>query len=456
MTDLLKDRTLGYNDLDPAQKRAVEFMLNGDCSLIVGNMGSGKTITALTAIAALLDSGDCTRVLVVSTKKICQTVWAQDAARWSHTRHLVINSAVGTPAKRSAAINEPSDIVLINYENVSWFHDTYNVHNFDAVVFDEITKVSPSSQVLKRFRRRLTPFKWRAGLTATPVPENFLNLYSQMLVLDDGVALGTNFSDYKLEYFRPVDYDQKIWKLRKGCGEKILAKIHKSIFMLPDYRHQLPEFKVEFVPVFWSTQVRYQYEQFARDMVLNTPTSSQVAAVNSGVLSQKLHQFTQGFVYDDTHRIEVHKNKLGVLKSLLDDRLHAKNCLIVYWFDEDRARLLQLLPQARILTPNNTEQVVADWNAGKIQHLLIHPRSAGHGLNLERGGCNIIWYSLYWSRDLWGQTNGRLWRRGQHERVTAWVLFAAEGMDPVIYAAVQSKERFDTLFWSYLNGFTKT
>jgi superfamily II DNA or RNA helicase len=446
---------LGYNDLDAAQKRAVEFMLNGDYSLIVGNMGSGKTITTLTAITELLDSGDCARVLVVATKKICQTVWAQDAARWDHTRHLTINRAVGTPAKRCAAINEPSDIVLLNYENVPWFHDTYKVHNFDAVVFDEITKVSPSSQILKRFRRRLAPFKWRVGLTADPVPENFLNLYSQMLVLDDGAALGTNFDEYKQEYFRPVDYEQKIWQLRKGGGEKILEKVQYSIFILPDYRHQLPKFKVEFVPVLWSKKTRERYEQFAREMVLKMPVAS-VVAVNSGVLSQKLHQFTQGFMYAGEDVIELHRAKSRALTHLLDCRLLNKNCLIVYWFKEDCARLLELLPGAHILRPDNTEEVIKDWNAGKIQHLLIHPRSAGHGLNLERGACNIIWYSQYWSRDLWNQTNGRLWRRGQFEDVTAWVLFAVDGIDPILYATVQDKGRFDALFFDHLATFLKT
>jgi hypothetical protein len=181
-----------------------------------------------------------------------------------------------------------------------------------------------------------------------------------------------------------------------------------------------------------------------------------VVAVNSGVLSQKLHQFTQGFMYDGEDMIELHRTKSRALSHLLDCRLFDKNCLIVYWFEEDRTRLLELLPGARILTPNNTEEVIKDWNAGKIQHLLIHPRSAGHGLNLERGGCNIIWYSLYWSRDLWNQTNGRLWRRGQRESVTAWVLFAVDGMDPIIYDAVQDKERFDALFFEHLTTFLKT
>lgn len=442
-----------YDDLSQDQRNAAVRLYEFDYTLLVGKMGAGKTITILTAIAELLDDSEISRVILFTTKTVGLTVWKQEAAQWSHTTHLKINIAIGTERQRFNAITMASDIVVINYENAVWFFDHYKTHNFNAIVFDEIQKVSPSSQILKRARRRLGPFIWRVGATGTPVSEDFLKLFSQMLVLDDGRALGTNFDEYKAEYFRAVDFDRKQWKLRKGSAEKILARIGGNVYTMKDYRDQLPPLVIHKIHVPWNGLTKEVYQKFAKSMTLDTDDEPLIA-MNNAVLSQKLHQFTQGFAYQGDDCIWIHDAKLHSMRQLLRVELKERHTIIVYWFKEDLHELLSILPDAVVFDSKQAEYLENAWNSGAIKHLLIHPRSCGHGLNLQRGGHDLVWYSLYWSRDLWEQVIGRLWRRGQLNAVDVWALMAFDGLDPVIMETVEGKGEFDELFMDYFDALT--
>jgi len=437
---------LGLADLTNAQLNGVDTLCSQNATMLIGKMGSGKTIVTLTAIAELLQDIYISRVLVLTTKNVAKTVWQEDAAKWAHTQHLKVAKAIGTPLERTVAIESDADIVVMNYENVPWFFDNYAKHNFDGIVFDEIQKVTPTSTLFKRLRRRLDPFKWRVGGTGTPVSENFLNLFSMMHILDDGACLGSVNKDFKERYFIAIDYHRREWKMLPGADKKIMERIKHFICELPDYRHELPPLELTMVGIQPTKSLQDNYDTFKRRAVLKT-NGDPIAAINNGVLTQKLHQFNQGFMYDDDSLVDLHVRKLNTLI----DVIPLEPTVIVYWFDEDLQRLQRLLGELAVtFDSHKAEKIVKDWNEGKIKYLLIHPRSAGHGLNLERGGYNMVWYSLYWSRDLWEQTIGRLWRRGQIKNVHVYVLVMLGMMDEVIFAALQNKGKFDELFLKHL------
>ena len=443
---------LNISLLTDDQQNGIDRLYNHDHTLMVGKMGSGKTIVTLTALVELLADKVVSRVLVVAPLKVCKTVWRQEAANWEHTQHLNIALCTGTEKDRLHALNLNAEITLINFENLSWLFrkaggkGMKNV--FDGLVIDELSKLkSVGGTQFKSLRPRLTDFVWRVGLTGTPVSEDWAGLFGQMMVIDGGVTLGTRKDNFMSKYFFPTDYMRYNWELHDWAAAAMAKAIAPYVHTLPDYRSELPLCRYEVLSVTLPDNVREVYDTLQRDMV-----AEGVDAANAAVLSGKLQQVTSGFMYREDEETLL----------LSDFRITAAvaackhgNTLLCYWYKEDYSRLLVALGDAGLrvgtLATGDLEATCASWNAGEYDVLLIHPRSAGHGLNLAQGGSRVLWFAPQWSRDLWEQTVARLWRRGQKNSVTVTTIEAVDTIDNLVALRVSDKAAFDRLFSEYFN-----
>tara|TARA_R110000803_G_scaffold128338_1_gene195763 strand:- start:713 stop:2056 length:1344 start_codon:yes stop_codon:yes gene_type:complete len=435
------------------QQDCVDHLYENDYTLLDAAMGSGKSVVALTAIAELIRDGAFKHVLIIAPLKVCKTVWKQEAAGWEHTSHLSVARAVGTAAERLAAVREKADITVINFENIVWlFRELHKkeIAHLDALVVDELSKLkSGGGSQFKALRPRLKNFCWRVGLTGTPVSEDWLGLYAQMLVVDGGAALGTRKDQYQRKYFYPTDYMEFSWELHDHSPAEITKKIAHLVYTLPDYRAELPPITYETLLLPMPKSVAAAYEEMSETMVLD---AEDVAAENAAVLSGKLLQIANGFYYTpDGDGMRISNYKIDACVAAVDDS--DGPVVVFYWFKSDLAELKKRMPHAREMgkTP---EQTLAEWNSGAIDVLLLHPRSAGHGLNAAAGGHEIIWLGPVWSRDLWEQSNARLWRRGQKHPVRVRSIIANHSIDLIVTDRVEGKGKFKELFKKHLHAVT--
>ena len=443
---LTNSAKLSPDILTSDQQQAITALYEGN-RLLVSPMGGGKTIIAASAISELLDDGYLSRVLIVSTPKIVRTVWAQEFAKWQHTAHIDIQSATGTPAQRLAVFNSDAKVIALSFDNLPWAKESGLLAQFDGLLIDETTKLKTSGGAqFKALRPYLKRYKWRAGLTGTPVSENFESLYAQIMLIDAGAALGTRKDTFMRRYFLPIDPKGYRWELLPGADKEILKQIAPLVHVTPDYRASLPPISYENTPLTMPPELTSYYDAMARDMA-----TEDAHAVTSAVLVQKLQQIASGFIYlpDGSPRL-LDNYRIDALLQLLQ-RLPRK-VIIVYWYKEDLARLKTALPTAQELTPRNLEQQTQRWNAGEIDYLLIHPRSAGHGLQLEKGGCNLVWFTPQWSNDLWQQTNARIWRQGQTRPVKIYSLCARGTIERFIAQRITDKQEFMEIFNQHLRG----
>ena len=428
------------------QQDAITQLYEGN-RLIVANMGAGKSIIAATTMAELLDSNEVKRILVLTTPKIANTVWAQEFDKWEHTHHINVQAATGTPEERLDVFNSNAQVVVATFNVLPWIKEEKLFKLFDGLLIDETTKLKTTGGAqFKALRPSLKHFTWRAGLTGTPVSEDFIGLYGQMMLIDDGKALGTRKDSFMNRYFYPTDYKQYNWELKAGSAEEITLAIQHLIHVVPDYRASLPPINFYTHQATPPSDLMEYYDQMRTDMLTKEAVSS-----TAGVLVQKLQQIASGFIYDEMgNAIPLSDFRLTSLQELLNTI--TGNILIAYWYQEDLKRLQALLPQAQTLTPANLKTQVQRWNNGEIQYLLIHPRSAGHGLQLEKGGHTLVWYTPQWSNDLWEQTNARLWRTGQSKPVNVYTLSAKNTIDESIAQRIHFKAGFEKLFMKHLKG----
>jgi len=364
---------------------------------------------------------------------------------------------VGSVKERVAALEADADIVVINFENLAWLMKTYKgrgIGHFDGLVIDEITKLSEvGSKTFKALRPRLPMFKWRVGATGTAVSENWMKLFGMMLLLDSGEALGTRKDLFLRKYFYATDFQEYNWELQEGAVERLSAAIAHLVWTMPDYRHELPALTVETVPIEMPAGLRDVYDEMKGTMAC-TIDGEEMLADNSAVLQGKLAQLASGFIYigdedlGDRDVVEVSEYRFDCLMDALE--VSDGPTLVVYWFTADRDLLLDCIPEAVHMDSKNSEEISARWNAGEIDILLMHPRSGGHGLNLAKGGHEIIWYTPYWSRDLFEQTNARLWRRGQEHPVRVRELIAVDSVDELMQQRVKDKAEFEHLWEEYI------
>ena len=448
---------LKQSDLTSDQNSAIDRLFEHDETLMVANMGAGKTVIALSAINDLIAEGVLTRVLVVAPVNVCKTVWAQEAAKWSHLNGLSVVDASGSSAKaRTAALDMGAQVTCINFENLAWLFREYKARNFDGLIIDELTKLKNTGGAqFKAIRPRLGDFKWRLGMTGTPVSENWEGLFGQLLVVDGGKRLGTRKDGYLRQYFYPTDYKEYNWALYDWAAESIAFKIRDVVYTVPDYRHLLPDLIDTTTVLPMPAELLDIYTELKKSMVVGMPDGGFLTADTAAVLSGKLMQCANGFLYgpvgDDGKRgapSYLSSYKIDECARVVDGHLDTGGAVIIaYWFDADRQRLNALYPNCELSTDN-----IARWNAGKMDVLLIHPKSAGHGLNLAAGGHAMVWLGPVWSRDVREQTIARIWRRGQTNTVTVTTITAADSIDGLMMERVEGKKGFEVLFKQHLGG----
>ena len=359
------------------------------------------------------------RVLVIAPLRVARDTWTAEADKWDHLRNLICSVAVGNETERRAALMKSADIYIINRENVQWLiEDSKLPFNYDTVVVDELS--SFKNYQSKRFRAlmKVRPTVKRIiGLTGTPSANGLMDLWAEFRLLDMGARLGRFIGQYRTNYFMPDKRNGQVvfsYKPLPGAEQRIYDKIAditismKSTDYLP-----MPELISSEYTVRLSDAERRHYDELKRDLVLQLPDGDIIAA-NAAALSNKLCQMANGAIYTDTGgTIHIHDHKLDALEDLIE-AANGKPVLVAYWFKHDLARISERLHKLHILfSCLDTSDSIKRWNAGEIPVGLIHPASAGHGLNLQSGGSTLIWFGLTWSLELYQQTNARLWRQGQ-------------------------------------------
>lgn len=411
------------------------------------DMGLGKTSITLTALVELIHNRfEVARPLIIGPKRVVESTWPEEIRKWAHTNHLRVSLMLGTQRQRIAALNAPADIWAINRENVAWLIQHCGKRwPFDMVVIDELSSFkSPTSRRFRALRRVRPMVKRVIGLTGTPAPNGLLDLWAQVYLLDQGKRLGTSFTAFRDQYFKPADWVRNAngalkvskWEPRPGAEEEIFKKLEGLIVSLraKDWLDFPERVNLE-VPVTLPTKARRLYQQLERDLLLPF-VGADVVANTAAALSNKLLQMANGAVYDETGEVQhIHDAKLDALEDLVESA-NGKSLLVFYSYRHDLPRIQERFPEARTLdTPND----IRDWNEGRIPIALAHPASAGHGLNLQRGGNHIVWFGLTWNLEWYQQANARLHRQGQTERVFVHHLVAKDTPDEDVMRALNHK-----------------
>ena len=424
------------------QRFATDFIERNPISAILLSMGLGKTVITLTAVNDLLyDCFDVGKVLVIAPLRVCTNVWKQETEKWAHLQGLKVSVAVGTEWERLAAFNIKADIYVINRENTQWLIEKSGVpFDFDMLVIDELS--SFKNHQSKRFRSlmKVRPrVKRVVGLTGTPSSNGLVDLWAQFRLLDMGQRLGRFIGKYRTDYFLPDKRNGQVifsYKPLPNAEGRIYDRIKDITISMNATDHlQMPELLMVEHKVKLSETEQERYDELKRDLVL-TLTGGEVTAANAAALSGKLCQMANGAVYgDEGEVIEIHDRKLDELEDLIE-ATNGKPVLVAYWFKHDRNRILKRFPAEQL----DSDESIRRWNAGEIPMALIHPASAGHGLNLQAGGSTLVWFSLTWSLELYQQTNARIWRQGQKETVVIHHIIAKATIDEDVMAALAKKE----------------
>ena len=450
------------------QRRAIEKIMATPAVGLFLQMGLGKTVISLTAVKRLIyEEFEVSRVLVIAPLKVAEDTWSREGAKWDHLKGLKIAKILGTAKQRTAAAKSDADIYVVNRENVAWLAGLYPAKRWrwDMVIIDELS--SFKSNQAERFKalRRVRPFMRRVvGLTGTPNPNGYMDLWAEIFLLDMGERLGRTIGSYRRMYFRPgkgngyVTYE---WLLLPEADRAIQAKIADiTVSMLAEDYLKLPERIDNEVRVALGPEARAAYRRMERERVLELEEETVTAATAAAVMG-KLLQLSGGAVYDDEGGwAEFHDEKTKALKEIIDTA--GGPVLVFYGYRHERERLMKALggteegkttssvsPSASHLplkgkAPRVRElkraEDITEWNEGKIPVLIAHPASIGYGLNLQAGGHVIVWYSLPWSLELYQQANARLHRQGQGEAVIVNHLIAVGTVDEQVMKSLKAKD----------------
>lgn len=442
------------------------------CSLMMG-LGLGKTATGLTSGVDNLIVGDARKILICAPKRVANTVWHKEAADWRHLSGLRFsNICQPNPKARIAAADADADVYTINYDNLVWLIRRYHTRwKWDMVILDEASAFKSAQS--KRFlylsrlakdvpsKHHKNPIRRMIQLTATPATNGLVGLWSQMYLLDHGAALGKDFDAFKKRWFEPENPYATHSRLITidGAKETIFRKIkHRCLVMRSeDYAVDIKEPIMNMIEVDLPTSSRAEYKRLEREFILTYENGDEITAPNSAALSNKLTQFANGAVYtgetpdkpvaNRPYRV-VHDAKVEALRELADAADGSQNMLIAYWFQSDRQRILKALPEAVEMDADG--DMVDPWNAGEIKQMLVHPQSAGHGLNLQHGGNTMVLFSMIWSLELYLQLIGRLVRTGQKEVVSVNHLITRGTIDEKIVLALQSNAETQNEMMEYL------
>lgn len=423
------------------QKYAVEYIKSHPVAAILLDMGLGKTVISLTAMADLLfDSFEVHKILVIGPLRVARDSWPMEVAKWEHLKHLTYAVAIGTPAERRAALERNADITIINRENVDWLVES-GYFDFDMVVIDELS--SFKNHTVKRFKAlmKVRPkVKRIVGLTGTPSSNGLMDLWSEFRLLDMGERLGKFITRYREAFFMPDKRNSQMvfsYKPRPNAEEEIYRRISDITISMKCTDHlNMPELISSQCEVVLSDDERKQYEKLKSELVL-TLSAGEITVSNAASLTNKLSQLSNGAIYDDDRNIvEFHQRKLDALEDIIESA-NGNPILVAYWFKHDLERIRKRFKVREI----KSSQDIIDWNAGKIPVAMIHPASAGHGLNLQSGGSTLVWFGLTWSLELYQQTNARLWRQGQTSGTVVIQHIITKGtIDERILTALNKKE----------------
>lgn len=428
------------------QKYATKFIEENDISALLLDMGLGKSVITLTAIRNLIIKGEVGRVLVIAPLRVARSTWPDEIAKWDHLNDLTYSVAVGTEKERLEALRKNVEIVIINRENVDWLVNKSGYRfNFDMIVIDELS--SFKSYSAKRFKAllKVRPYVERiVGLTGTPSSNGLMDLWAEYRLLDFGERLGRYITRYRLKYFTPDKRSATVifsYKLLPGAEDEIYNAISDiTISMKAKDYLKMPDLIINEVTVDLDPSERRTYETLRKEMVVQISEQEEIDAVNAASLSGKLLQMANGAVYDEDKRVlRIHEKKLDALEDLIE-AANGKPVLIAYWYKHDLERIKERFNVREILN----DQDIRDWNNGKIDVAVIHPASAGHGLNLQQGGSTMIWFGLTWSLELYEQANARLYRQGQNETVVIHHIITKGTIDEDVMLALKRKEKMQS------------
>lgn len=428
------------------QRYAADFIVTHPIAALLLDMGLGKTSITLTAINDLFfDSFEVHKVLVVAPLRVARDTWPAEIEKWEHLRDLHYSVAVGTEQERIAAFRTPADIYIINRENIQWLIEESGIpFDFDMVVIDELS--SFKNHQSKRFKSLMKvrhKIKRIVGLTGTPAGNGLMDLYAEFRLLDMGERLGRFIGQYRDMYFIPDKRNGMViysYKPQPDAEKRIYDKISDiTISMKAADNLKMPNLISTECVVELSEKQKEKYDELKKELVL-TADENEITAANAASLSNKLSQMANGAVYsDDKTIIEIHDKKLEALEDIIES-MNGKPVLIAYWYNHDLERIKKRFNVREIKSSKD----ISDWNSGKIPIAVIHPASAGHGLNLQNGGSTLVWFGLTWSLELYQQTNARLWRQGQKNTVVIHHIIAKDTIDEDVMKALQLKEKTQT------------
>lgn len=431
------------------QKYAINYIESHPVSAVLLDMGLGKTSIALTAINNLLfDCFDAHKVLVVAPLRVARDTWPTEIEKWDHLSDLIVSVAVGSTAERVRALKAAADIYVINRENLSWLIEESGLtFDFDTVIIDELS--SFKNHQAKRFKSlmKVRPkVKRMIGLTGTPSSNGLMDLWAEFKLLDMGARLGRFITAFRSNYFMPDKRNGQIiysYKPLPGAEQCIYQKISDiTISMKSTDYLKMPELISSEHTVMLSEKEAKRYDELARDLVLELP-GGEVTAANAAALSNKLCQMANGAIYNDSGETQViHNQKMDALEDIIEAAA-GKPILVAYWYKHDYERIVEKLESIKVsFSKLDTAESIRRWNNKEIPVGLIHPASAGHGLNLQAGGSCIVWFGLTWSLELYQQTNARLWRQGQTaETVVVQHIVTKGTIDERVLRALSLKDK---------------
>lgn len=436
---------MNESNLHGYQRAAVDHIITHPYSGLFLDCGLGKTVSALTAVNRLMNEYlEVAKVLVIAPKRVAEDTWTTECAKWEHLRHLRVSKVLGTEKQRKAALREDADLYVINRENVVWLVAHYQgAWPFDMLIIDELSSFKSAKAARFKALRQVRPMTERVvGLTGTPAPNGLIDLWPQLYLLDMGERLEKTITAYRSKYFRPGRTNGQVvfdYKPNAGSDEIIYKKISdicismkaKDYLSLPDLI-EVPQ-DIHLPPA-----KKKQYDEFEKEQVLSLQDEGDISAVSAAALSNKLSQYANGAIYDEDKQVhELHEVKLDALEEIVE-AANGQPVLVFYAFKHDAARILKRLKGYGAKQIDGAEDIAA-WNRGEIPVMLAHPASAGHGLNLQKGGHIMVWFSLPWSLELYMQANARLHRQGQSQPVRSYKLIAKGTIDEDIAAALDKK-----------------
>lgn len=461
----LRNAIRPVNQLRAYQGKAIEHLLSHPQGGLFLDMGLGKTASALTAIYEFNRFG-VGPTLVVGPIRVIETVWRQEAKLWEHTQNLTFSLIRGNATQRQAALNQKADIYLINPEHLVWLFELIGdaAMPFETLIIDESSMFkNVGSKRFRTLRHQVKKFSRRYILTGTPTPNKLLELWPQIFLLDEGKRLGTSFTRFKERYFAPVDrWGYKV-EPRHGAKEKIYEAIADLVLRMDakDYL-ELPEVIYNRVEIPLSKEVMETYRAVENEAFAKLDAETSITAMNVVGALIKARQVANGVVY--TELVEsgkqsvkvLHKEKINAAREIIEET--GSPVIVVYNFKHELELLKEELKEFSPVVMNeekDADKVVRDWNDGKIEVLLLHPQSGGHGLNLQHGGHTMIWFGLTFSFEQYAQTVARINRQGQTKPVVLHVLIAPGTVDELLEQVLQNKEKEQNDLFTFLKNYRK-